>query len=226
MPCGTEGHLPGDMAVSGCGRTVDKLGSTADATHHAPIIPGGVCTGDTRRHAGDQSLQWPSPALESVSATTFTVSSKTTPPTSSTRTLCSPTVLIGSSRTRSFRSMTAPVCSSTCRTMSAADTEPNSRSPAARADHRDRIPNQCPGNGLGRLVVAGITEIPRPSHRRGLALQTGEATMAFLAGSRWLRANPPDTSMMSPRLPTPSISLRSRTFISALAIFYERPRRR
>src|SRR5580704_9108234 len=41
--------------------------------------------------------------------------------------------------------------------------------------------------------------------------------MAFPAGSRWLRANPPETSMMSPRLPTPSMSLRRRTFISALA---------
>src|ERR1700689_4597291 len=45
--------------------------------------------------------------------------------------------------------------------------------------------------------------------------------MALPAGSRWLRAKPPDTSMMSPRLPTPSISLRRRTFMSAPTIHFE-----
>src|SRR5580704_15970525 len=49
--------------------------------------------------------------------------------------------------------------------------------------------------------------------------------MAFPDGNRWLRANPPDTSMMSPRLPTPSTSLRNRTLtfaISALAFRADR----
>src|SRR5450432_4763770 len=40
--------------------------------------------------------------------------------------------------------------------------------------------------------------------------------MALPAGSRWLRANPPETSMMAPRLPPPSMSLRRRPCISGL----------
>src|SRR5664279_1437093 len=46
--------------------------------------------------------------------------------------------------------------------------------------------------------------------------------MALPAGSRWLRAKPPETSMMSPRLPTPSTSLRRSTFISGLPAFDDR----
>src|SRR5580704_15483932 len=41
--------------------------------------------------------------------------------------------------------------------------------------------------------------------------------MALPDGNRWLRANPPDTSMMSPRFPTPSTSLRNRTLTLAIS---------
>src|SRR5580692_8417293 len=100
--------------------------------------------------------------------------------------------------------------------MSAADTEPNSRSPAARA---------CRVMAWPTRVRATVSEdsrsrASRRSRDRRMAAAwdsiPGEAAMAFPAGSRWLRANPPETSMMSPRLPTPSMSLRNRTFISGL----------
>ena len=128
-----------------------------------------------------------------------------------------PTVLMGSSSSEvACGRLTAPVCSSTPRRCRPAPTEPNSRLAGGPGRDGDHGADQGRATVSERLAVPGVPQVARPAHGGGLRLDpVGGQRWPCPPGSRWLRAKPPATSMMSPRLPTPSMSVRSRTFMHA-----------